>query len=200
MFVSTSWVRIFDPETNDRNGLTFKSVSHRTRWRYLNVQHKISISFSCFLFHVLEEGQISKDIVLRKGTYFHVEGQETCTSRMPGKNSGWPSCDYFNLAKQISGHIVWRKQRCFLFRVQGWESSPSRMPRAAAINLQGRKGGSAAGPHVMYSTKIWKHSKSTCAVRSPIPVEHQEQQHSKLRVRKKSFAGLHVAVSISWWK
>ena len=88
MFVSTSWVRIFDPETNDRNGLTFKSVSHRTRWRYLNVQHKISISFSCFLFHVLDEGQISKDIVLRKGTYFHVQGQETCTSRMPGKNSG----------------------------------------------------------------------------------------------------------------
>ena len=116
------------------------------------------------------------------------------------RTQGWPSCDYFNLAKEISGHIVGRKERCFLFRVQGWESCPSRMPRATAINLQGRKGGSAAGPHVMSSTKMWKHSKSTCAVRSPIPVEHQEQQHSKLRVRKKSFAGLHVAVSISWWK
>ena len=116
------------------------------------------------------------------------------------RTQGWPSCDYFNLAKEISGHIVGRKERCFLFRVQGWESCPSQMPRATAINLQGRKGGSAAGPHVMSSTKMWKHSKSTCAVRSPIPVEHQEQQHSKLRVRKKSFAGLHVAVSISWWK
>ena len=162
MFVSTSWVRIFDPETNDRNSLTFKSVSHRTRWRYLNVQHKISISFSCFLFHVLEEGQISKTL------FWGREPTSTSRVRKPApvecqeRTQGWPSCDYFNLAKQISGHIVWRKQRCFLFRGQGWESCPSRMPRATAVNLQGRKGGSAAGPHVMSSTKIWKHSKSTC--------------------------------------